>query len=430
MVEFYKEFGELGYLANYSNHGFIKNGIFYKTVEHYYQSEKYSDENIKQKIINAETPKEASNIGRDRNNVRKENFKRIKNKVMFEGILEKFRQNRDIAYKLIETRNQKIVEATVDEYYWGIGKDRSGLNVIGNILERVREEIKREILNNIIKNCEGKDIYILGHRNPDADSIISSYILSRILNRLGVKAHFAVLSEEYDYCDSDKLLIGDFIREEPVVVDDTFDKHFILVDHNNLGGLLCENVIGAIDHHVITGEVFDTLEIEYASTCLFIYDLFKDIYDFNEYEKLLVGISVLADTDYLSSKRFSDEDKKILDSLNLKLDLSALKQKYFKKNDFNQSVYFNLMSNYKYYIINDLLIKRSIIYSNTDDYLEHFYKYVEYLKDEIDIWLLIWCDVDKKVTNVYYGGEIYHMDEMVTSTDLILKFINEQKKLL
>ena len=28
MIEFYKEFGELGYLANYSNHGFTKNGIF------------------------------------------------------------------------------------------------------------------------------------------------------------------------------------------------------------------------------------------------------------------------------------------------------------------------------------------------------------------------------------------------------------------
>ena len=26
-IEFYREFGELGYLANYSNYGFYKNGI-------------------------------------------------------------------------------------------------------------------------------------------------------------------------------------------------------------------------------------------------------------------------------------------------------------------------------------------------------------------------------------------------------------------
>ena len=145
MIEFYKEFGELGYLANYSNHGFTKNGVFYKTVEHYYQSEKFSDPEIKKRIIDADTPKEASNIGRDRSLKRIDDFKSIKNQVMFDGILEKFRQHRDIAYKLIETRNRGIAEATVDEYYWGIGKDKSGKNVIGDILVKVRERIKKEI---------------------------------------------------------------------------------------------------------------------------------------------------------------------------------------------------------------------------------------------------------------------------------------------
>ena len=157
MIEFYKEFGELGYLANYSNHGFTKNGVFYKTVEHYYQSEKFDDPEIKQRIINADTPKEASNIGRDRSNIRITNFKDIKNQVMFDGILEKFRQHRDIAYKLIETRNRLIAEATIDEYYWGIGKDKSGKNVIGDILVKVRGRIKEEILDSIISKC--KDNY-------------------------------------------------------------------------------------------------------------------------------------------------------------------------------------------------------------------------------------------------------------------------------
>ena len=73
-IEFYKEFGELGYLASYSNHGFYKNDIYYKTVEHYYQSEKFDNLEIRNKIINSTTPKEASIIGRDRNNKRIDNF--------------------------------------------------------------------------------------------------------------------------------------------------------------------------------------------------------------------------------------------------------------------------------------------------------------------------------------------------------------------
>ena len=198
-IEFYKEFGENGYLANYSNHGFYLNGIYYKTVEHYYQSEKFDNADIKNKIINAKTPKEASLIGRDRNNVRKNNFKMIKNDVMLRGILEKFRQNKDILYKLIETRNSEIVEATVDEYYWGIGKNKTGENNIGKILMNARNILKKELLDNIIRECQKKEVYILGHMKPDADSIFSSIILNNILKFLGCKSHFCLLQNNYAF---------------------------------------------------------------------------------------------------------------------------------------------------------------------------------------------------------------------------------------
>lgn len=424
MIEFYKEFGELGYLANYSNHGFTKNGVFYKTVEHYYQSEKFDDPDIKNKIINADTPKEASNIGRDRNLKRIYDFKSIKNQVMFDGILEKFRQNRDIAYKLIETRNKKIAEATIDEYYWGIGKDKSGKNVIGDILVRVRERIKEEILDSIISKCKNKEVYVLGHKNPDADSIISSYILSNVLKGLGANAQFAVLSEDYNYCKSDIKLITDYVKVKPVIVDDVNNKLFILVDHNNLEGLSKDNVLGAIDHHIITGEVYDTLEIEYASTCLLIYDLFKDKYEFSYDEKELIALSVLADTDYLCSSRFTDEDKKLFDELNFKLDVTELQKKYFLVNDISLSIEDNLKVNYKEYD-KSTTIKRSLIYTYTNEYKNNFNKYIEYLKDK-DNWLLIWCDFEGKNTYVYFRDKIYEVGKLVTSTNLIFKYLEKQ----
>lgn len=51
-IEFYKEFGPLGYLATYSNHGFYKNGVFWKTSEHYYQAQKFESKDIQRLIIN------------------------------------------------------------------------------------------------------------------------------------------------------------------------------------------------------------------------------------------------------------------------------------------------------------------------------------------------------------------------------------------
>ncbi|MBQ3474716.1 MAG: NADAR family protein [Bacilli bacterium] len=141
---FYKEFGELGYLATYSNHGFYKDGIFYKTSEHYYQSKKFDDPDVVNRIINAKTPKEASIIGRDRNNKKRENWKEIKKDVMFEAVLYKFLNNEEIKDKLLKTGNEEIIEETTKESYWGCGPNHDGENNYGKILCKVRDYIRNE----------------------------------------------------------------------------------------------------------------------------------------------------------------------------------------------------------------------------------------------------------------------------------------------
>ena len=65
-IYFYKELGPLGYLASYSLHGFWKEGVYWKTVEHYYQAHKFEDIVVRAEIIDAQTPKDASSIGRNR----------------------------------------------------------------------------------------------------------------------------------------------------------------------------------------------------------------------------------------------------------------------------------------------------------------------------------------------------------------------------
>ena len=143
-IRFYKEFGELGYLATYSDHGFYKDGVFYKTSEHYYQSKKFDDNEVVQKIINASTPKEASNIGRDRNNKLRDNWCMIKKDIMYEAVLYKFKAHDDIKQKLLATGNEEIIEETTKENYWGCGPNYDGENNYGKILCRVREQLRSE----------------------------------------------------------------------------------------------------------------------------------------------------------------------------------------------------------------------------------------------------------------------------------------------
>lgn len=423
-IEFYKEFGDLGYLASYSNHGFIKNNIFYKTVEHYYQSEKFDNKELREKIINCSTPKEASIIGRDRNNIRRKDFDKLK--TMYEALYEKFNQNRDILYKLIETRNEVIIEKTTKENYWGIGPNNDGENHYGLILMKVRDRLKKELLHTIINNC-GEEIYILGHNNPDCDSLFSSILLRNILSKFNIKSHFCILDKGYDYNLNDIKLINDYLKEKPEVLSDTKNKKFLLVDHNTLDEIDKDSVIGCIDHHIMSNQVYNTLEIEYASTGLFIYDLFKDIYNFSKEEKLLIGLTVLADTEYLCSTRYKKEDKVLFDSLNLNIDTKKLQNKYFVTTDFSKSIIDNISNNLKKYNRNDKIINRVLIISYTNDKNNYLDKYVEYINNLDENYLLIWADYENLNTTIYFDNNIYTLDYLTTSTYIVFKYLEENK---
>ena len=423
-VDFYKEFGDLGYLANYSDHGFYEDGIFYKTAEHYYQSHKFDNPIIQKRIIDAKTPKEASLIGRDKNNIRIKNIDDIKNQIMYNAIYLKFKQNKDIMYKLIETRNKPIREMTTKEYYWGIGPDLSGKNVIGKILVEVRNKLKQEILQNIIDDAKKESIvYIIGHKKPDIDSIFSSYLLSIALKNLGINAVPCILKKEYEISANDMLIINKYkIKYE--ILDDISDNKFILVDHNNLDGIPKSNIIGAIDHHIHTNEIDNVLEMEYSSTGLLVYDLFKNMYKFTKKEKELIGFTVLTDTEYLTSTRFQEEDKLLYNELNISFDVTKLQKTYFKISDFND---FDKMikEDYKEYDKNGKQLKRIIIKGYTKEYNDYYQSFKEYINNKEGLWLVIWNNYESKETHIIYDKKEYQLDFFTTSTNLVLKALEK-----
>lgn len=425
-VDFYKEFGDLGYLANYSNHEFYEDGVFYKTAEHYYQAHKFDNPEVQKLIIDAKTPKEASNIGRDRKYIRRSDIDSVKNQIMYHGVYLKFYQNKDIMYRLIETRRKPIREMTTKEYYWGVGPDLSGENHMGKILVQVREALKKQLLEKILSKAKEQDmVYVIGHKRPDIDSIFSSYLLSNVLNHLGINSRPCILNNGYEVVENDKAMLKDYKTFDLEVLDST-NYSFILVDHNHLDGLDKENVIGAIDHHMHTNEVDNVLEMEYASTGLLIYDLFKDVYPFSKEEKELIGLTVLTDTEYLTSSRFSEEDELLYDELGLELDVSSLQKKYFKISDFSDFDQL-LYSDYKEYDFEGEHINRSIIKSYTDEFNSYFETVKEHIKNKKGIWLVIWNNYESRETFAIFKGEVYRLDFFTTSTNLVLKYLKESK---
>ena len=130
-IYFYKEFGPLGYLASYSNHGFYKNGEYWATVEHFYQAHKFLNTDLREIIRHLSTPKEASTFGRDKDNPLRRHWEYLKLDIMFEAVYRKF------------TNNAEIVEETTKENYWGCGPLYDGQNMFGKILMSVRYLMRR-----------------------------------------------------------------------------------------------------------------------------------------------------------------------------------------------------------------------------------------------------------------------------------------------
>ena len=83
-------------------------------------------------------------MGRDRSIPISQNWEQVKELVMKEALLAKFRQNLDIKRKLIETGDALLVEHRKADKYWGDGGDGSGKNRLGVTLMFVRKVIKEQ----------------------------------------------------------------------------------------------------------------------------------------------------------------------------------------------------------------------------------------------------------------------------------------------
>lgn len=141
-IEFYDPMEENGYLANFSDTPFFLRGRRWATVEHYYQSQKFRhDLELMQRIANAATPLAAKHLAKTFREKIDPKWGQIREGVMYDAISAKFRQNHDLAEKLVSTGDEMIVEAAADDDYWGNGRDGLGLNRMGVLLMRLRQEM-------------------------------------------------------------------------------------------------------------------------------------------------------------------------------------------------------------------------------------------------------------------------------------------------
>lgn len=129
--------------------------VTYKTAEHWMMAKKaelFQDDEILEKILDADTPAEAKKLGREVKNYDDKVWLANRYEIVKQGNYHKFSQNRELKTFLLNTKDRVIVEASPVDPIWGIGMSSDdkdvlnvakwkGLNLLGFALMEVRDEL-------------------------------------------------------------------------------------------------------------------------------------------------------------------------------------------------------------------------------------------------------------------------------------------------
>jgi ribA/ribD-fused uncharacterized protein len=145
-IKFYSKTTAYQELSNFVPFGFEDDGVYWPTVEHYFQAQKFPGaENAayREKIRAAKTPKDAKALGRTRAVVIRPDWEEAKETIMLHALRRKFATG-ELQALLLATGDRPLIEGSPFDSYWGCGRTGKGKNRLGELLMLVRAELRGE----------------------------------------------------------------------------------------------------------------------------------------------------------------------------------------------------------------------------------------------------------------------------------------------
>ena len=163
------------------------------------------------------------------------------------------------------------------------------------------------------------DIYVIGHKNPDTDSICSAIAYSHFLKLQGREVKPARAGE---INSETKFVLDSFGFESPELIEDGTGKKFILVDHNEKDQRVDGDyeILEILDHHKFDFSYPIPISIlckPIGSTCTIIAEMFfeRNLNLSKDIAGLLIS-GILSDTVIFKSPTTTKKDREIAEKLN------------------------------------------------------------------------------------------------------------------
>ncbi len=160
-IYFRSKDAEYSWLSNFHSGGFEESGLYWPTVEHYFQAQKFDgpdQELFREQIRNCGGPFKAKQLGKSKDFRLRTDWDRtvdgmvVKEQVMLHALRLKF-SDPGLREKLLQTGKCELVEVSRHDTYWA--KDLSGKygnNRLGILLMMLRDELRGS---EYVDGCEG-----------------------------------------------------------------------------------------------------------------------------------------------------------------------------------------------------------------------------------------------------------------------------------
>lgn len=145
--------------SNWERSSFTLDGKRYNCVEQYMMAEKarlFKDNRMLKNIMSSTEPRDQKRYGRLIKGFDERKWSSVRYNVVLRGTIEKYRQNKHLLAKLMETGNLTFVEASPNDKIWGIGMRSDdpnathpgkwlGKNLLGKAITEAREILRKEL---------------------------------------------------------------------------------------------------------------------------------------------------------------------------------------------------------------------------------------------------------------------------------------------
>jgi len=172
-------------------------------------------------------------------------------------------------------------------------------------------------------------VYVVGHLNPDTDTIVAALSLANLLNQKeNTNKYIPVITGKPN--PETMFVFERFALGFPDILENAQDKKLFLVDHNEatqiVPGWSEENIIGFVDHHKINFKSSSPIYVvcrPWGSSNSIIYDMYKkEGIALPDKLKPAMLAAILSDTVILKSPTTTPIDMNIVEELSCELNIN------------------------------------------------------------------------------------------------------------